>query len=115
VVDDKVVMVSHLTGSILVPLLAAAVLGTRLWRPPLAAVPLSIGLLAVASFDTNPGVRWAQVTEALLILALLAAGLPRVESPIPARGPWRRTATLAAFSLVAGGGGGAPAPPLPRR
>jgi len=101
--DEQVAMVARVTGSILVPLLAAAVLGTRLWRPPLAAVPLSIGLLAVASFDPNPGVRWAQVTEALLILAYLAAGLPRVESPIRSRGPWRRTATLAAFSLVAGG------------
>jgi transglutaminase-like putative cysteine protease len=101
--DERVALVALVIGSILVPLLAAGVLGTRLWPPPLAAVPLSIGLLVVASFDASPGVRWAQVTEALLILAYLAGGLPRVESPVRARGPWRRTATLSAFALVAGG------------
>jgi len=101
--DERVAMVALVTGSVLVPLLAAAVLGTRLWRPPLAAVPLSIGLLAVASFDPSPGVRWAQVTGALLMLAYLAVGLPRVESPIRARGSRRRAAALGGFGLVAAG------------
>lgn len=100
--DERVALVALVTGSLLVPLLAAAVLGTRVWKPALAAVPLSIALLAVASFDPSPGVRWAQVTEAFLGLAYLAIALPRVESPIraPRRGP--RTAALAGFALMAG-------------
>jgi hypothetical protein len=101
--DERVSLVALVTGSLLVPLLAAAVLGTRVWKPALAAVPLSIGLLAVASFDPSPGVRWAQVTEALLGLAYLALALPRVESPIRRRAPWPRAAALAGFALVAGG------------
>ena len=101
--DERVAMVALVTGSLLVPLLAAAVLGTRVWRPALAAVPLSISLLAVASFDPSPGVRWAQVTGALLALAYLAIALPRVESPIRARAPWPRAAALGGFALAAGG------------
>ena len=46
--DERVALVALVTGSLLVPLLAAAVLGTRVWKPALAAVPLSIGLLAPA-------------------------------------------------------------------
>jgi hypothetical protein len=101
--DERVAMVALVTGSLIVPLLAAAVLGTRVWRPALAALPLSIALLAVASFDPSPSVRWAQVTGALLGLAYLAIVLPRIESPVRPRGPWPRVAALAGFALVAGG------------
>jgi hypothetical protein len=99
--DERVARVALVTGSLLVPLLAAAVLGTRIWPPALGAVPLSIALLVVASFDPSPGVRWVQVLEALLGLAYLAIALPRVESPIRARRPWPRAAALAGFALAA--------------
>src|SRR6266852_3555133 len=49
----------------------AAVHGTRRWRPALGAVPLSIAVVAVASFDPGTGVRVAQTVEALLVLAYL--------------------------------------------
>ena len=91
--DERVALVALVAGSLLVPLLTAAVLGTRVWKPALAAVPLSIALVAVASFDPSPGVRWVQVTEALLCLAYLIVALPRVESPVRPRAPWMRAAT----------------------
>jgi protein-glutamine gamma-glutamyltransferase len=100
--DERVAAVALITGSVLVPLLAAAVLGTRVWRPAWAAVPLSIALLVVASFDPNPQVRWAQVTEAVLGLAYLTVVRPRLEPPTGGRRTWARAAALAGFAIVAG-------------
>src|SRR4051812_33212545 len=40
--DERVADVALIVGWILVPLLAGAVLGTRVWRPALAAIPLSV-------------------------------------------------------------------------
>ena len=90
--DERVAMVALVTGSLLVPCWRRPCSGTRVWRPALAALPLSIALLAVASFDPSPGVRWAQVTGALLGLVYLAIALPRVESPVRPRTAWTRLA-----------------------
>lgn len=100
--DERVAAVALISGSVLVPLLAVAVLGTRVWRPAWAALPLTIALLVVASFDPNPRVRWAQVTEALLGLAYLTVVVPRLEPPTLVRRTWARAAALAGFAVVAG-------------
>jgi len=99
--DERVARIALFTGALLVPILAAAVLGTRVWRPALGAVPLSIALVAVASFDPSAGVRVAQTVEALLVLAYLAVGIPRVEPPAGRRRPGARAAALVGFTLLA--------------
>lgn len=100
--DERVAGLALVTGSILVPLLTASVLGTRVWRPAWGVVPLAIALVAVASFDSGARVRWAQVTEALLALVYLAIAIPRVEPAAATgrRGP--RAAALVAFAMAAG-------------
>jgi transglutaminase-like putative cysteine protease len=65
-------------------------------------VPLSIAVLAVASFGASPTVRWTQVAGALFGLAYLWVVLRRVE-PATGVGPGaRRWGTLAVFAAVAG-------------
>ena len=100
--DDRIAGLALIAGSLLVPLLAAAVLGTRMWRPALGAIPLAIALLAVASYDPSPRVRGAQVTEALLGLAYLAVAIPRVEPPVGGRRTVPRTVALLGVALVSG-------------
>jgi transglutaminase-like putative cysteine protease len=99
--DERVARVALATGSLLVPLLAASVLGTRRWRPALGAVPLSIALVAVASFVPGESVRAAQVVEALLAMAYLAVAIPRLEPPTGRRRTGPRAAALAVFAVGA--------------
>jgi transglutaminase-like putative cysteine protease len=99
--DERVAAVALFSGSILVPLLALAVLGTRIWSPAMGAVPLSIAVLAVASFDANPRVRWAQIVGALLGLAYLRVVLHRLEPATASRPGPRRWIGLALFASVA--------------
>lgn len=101
--DDRVADMALIVGSIVVPLLAMAVLGTRIWRPALAAVPLAIALVVVTSFDPGASVRGLQVAGALLVFAYLAVALPRLEPPAGGRRAWARGAALLAFAAAAGG------------
>jgi hypothetical protein len=100
--DERVAAVALILGSVLVPLLALAVLGTRVWRPAWAAVPLAIALLVVVSFDPGPRVRGVQVAATLLGLAYLVVALRRHDPPVGGRRVAARAAGLAAFAAVAG-------------
>jgi transglutaminase-like putative cysteine protease len=99
--DDKITRIALVAGGSLVPLLVVAVLGTRVWSPARGAVPLAIALVAVASYDPSPRVRWTQVAEALLALAYLVAAIRRVEPPAARSRTAPRAAALLGFALVA--------------
>lgn len=99
--DDRVADAALVMGAIVTPLLAGAVLGTRIWRPALAALPLALGLVVVVSFEPGSGVRAVQLAATGLAFAYLVAARSRIEAPAASPRTGRRALGLAAFAGAA--------------